>query len=66
MGLIKNGMQVAKIVMTVVSLFNLNSIQQTQLNNYAKLQQYQWIERRKSEAEVELMLKNEAQRISGK
>lgn len=41
MGIIKAGMQVAKIVMAVASLFNLNSIQQTDLNNYAKLQQYQ-------------------------
>lgn len=66
MGIIKDSTQIAKIVMAVVSLFNLNSIQQTELNNYAKLQQYQWVEQMKSEAEVELMLKNEAQRISSK
>lgn len=66
MGIIKDGIQVAKIVMTVASLFNLNSFQQTELNNYAKLRQYQWVEQRKSEAEVELMLKSEAQKISGK
>lgn len=66
MGIIKDGIQVAKIVMTVASLFNLNSFQQTELNNYAKLRQYQWVEQKKSEAEVELMLKNEAQKISGK
>ena len=52
MGVIKDGMQIAKIVMAVVSLFNLNSFQQTELNNYVKLQQYQWIEQRRSEAEV--------------
>lgn len=66
MGVIKDGMQIAKIVMAVVSLFNLNSFQQTELNNYVKLQQYQWIEQRRSEAEVEAMLKSEAVRISGK
>ncbi len=66
MGIIKDGVQIAKIVMTVASLFNLNSFQQTELNNYAKLQQYQWVEQMKSEAEVESMLKSEAQRISGK
>lgn len=66
MGVIKDGVQVAKIVMTVASLFNLSAIQKTELNNYAKLQQYQWVEQRKSEAEVELMLKSEAQKISGK
>lgn len=64
MSIIKDGMQVAKIVMSVSSLFNLNSIQQAELNNYAKLQQYQWVEQRKSEVEVELILKNEAQKIS--
>lgn len=66
MGVIKDGMQIAKIVMAVVSLFNLNAFQQTELNNYVKLQQYQWIEQRKSEAEVEAMLKSEAVRITGK
>ena len=66
MGVIKDGMQIAKIVMAVVSLFNLNAFQQTELNNYVKLQQYQWIKQRKSEAEVEAMLKSEAVRISGK
>lgn len=66
MGIIKDGKQIAKIVMAVASLFNLNSIQQTELNNYARLQQYQWVEQMKSEAEVELMLKSEAQRISSK
>lgn len=66
MSAIKDAWQVARIVATVVSLFNLNSFQQTELNNYAKLQQYQWIEQRKSEAEIEIMLKSEAQRISGK
>lgn len=66
MNIIKDASQIAKIVATVASLFNFNSIQQTELNNYAKLQQYQWVEQRKSEAEVELMLKSEAQKISGK
>lgn len=66
MSIIKDASQIVKIVAAVASLFNLNSIQQTELNNYAKLQQYQWVEQMKSELEVELMLKSEAQRISGK
>lgn len=41
MGVIKDGMQITKIDMAVVSLVNLNSFQQTELNNYVKLQQYQ-------------------------
>lgn len=66
MSIITDGAKIAKIVMAVVSLFNLNSFQQTELNNYVKLRQYQWIEQRKSEAEIEMMLKNEAIRITGK
>ncbi len=66
MSIIKDVSQIVKIVATVASLFNLSSIQQTQLNNYAKLQQYQWVAQMKSEAEVELMLKSEAQKIAGK
>lgn len=66
MSVIKDSMQITKIVMAVVSLFNLNSIQETELSNYAKLQYYQWIEQRKTEAEVEAILKNEAYTISKK
>lgn len=66
MGIIKDGMQIAKIVMLVAGMFNLSSFQQTELNNYARLQQYQWIEQRRTEAEVEAMLKNEALKISGR
>lgn len=66
MGVIKDTIQIGKIVLAVATLFNLNAIQQTQLNNYAKLQQYQWIEKRKDDAEIEALLKNEANRICGK
>ncbi len=64
MGIVKDAIQIAKIVAAVTSLFNLNSMQQTELNNYVRLQQYQWVEQRKTEAEIEYLLKSEAQRIS--
>lgn len=37
MSIIKDASQIVRIVAAVASLFNLNSIQQTELNNYAKL-----------------------------
>lgn len=66
MSIIKNITQIGKIVIVVASLFNLNNMQQAELKNYAKLQQYEWIEKRKDDAEIEALLKSEAQRICGK
>lgn len=66
MSVIKNAIQIGKIVTLVAALFNLNSFQTRELNNYAKLRQYEWIEKRKDDAEVEAQLRSEAQRISGK
>lgn len=66
MGIVKDITQIGKMVIVVASLFNLNAIQQTELKNYVKLQQYEWIEKRKDDAEVEAMLKSEAQRILSK
>ena len=65
MSIIKDSMQVLKIAMAVASLFNLNAIQEAELKNYEKLQQNEWIERRKHDSEIEVILKNEAQRICG-
>jgi len=66
MGIVSNGVQIMKIFATIASLFNLNAAQQAELNNYVKYQQYQWIEQRRTEAEVEQMIRSEAQLISGK
>ncbi len=66
MSIIKDITQIGKIVIVVASLFNLNNMQQAELKNYAKLQQYEWIEKRKDDAEIEALLKSEAQRICGK
>ena len=66
MGIIKDTYQVAKIVAIVVGMFNLNAIQETELKTYVRLQQYQWVEKRKTEQEVEEMIKTQARYISTK
>ena len=66
MGIIKDTYQVAKIVAIVVGMFNLNAIQETELKTYVRLQQYQWVEKRKTEQDVEEMIKNQARYISTK
>lgn len=65
MSIIKDSMQILKIAMAVASLFNLNAVQEAELKNYVKLQQNEWIERRKHDNEIEAILKNEAHRICG-
>lgn len=64
MGAVKDAMQIAKIVAIVVGLFNLNSFQTNKLNNYVRMKQYEWIEQRKSEQEVEEIIKSQARYIS--
>lgn len=66
MGVVKDVSQIVRIVAAVVALFNLNSFQKNELENYVKLQQYEWIAKRKDDAEVEGMLKSEARRICGR
>lgn len=63
MSIIKDSYQITKIVVVVVSLFNLNSIQENELKSYVKLHQNEWIEQRWSEQEVEEMIKGEAKYI---
>lgn len=65
MSIIEDTKQVLGIAMAVASLFNLNAIQETELKNYVKLQQSEWVERQKHDNEIEEILKNEAQRICG-
>lgn len=65
MGIIKDTLQIAKIIITVSSLFNLTPIQETEVKNYVKLRQYQWIEQRKSEQEVEALIRSYTQQICG-
>ena len=56
MGVVKDLMQIAKIVATVSLLFNFNSMQENELKSYVKSQQYEWIEKRRTEQEVEEMI----------
>lgn len=64
MGVISDTIQIAKIVAVVATLFNMNSFQENQLKNYVKMEQYSWIQQRRSEQEVEEMIKNEARYIT--
>lgn len=63
MAIVKDTMTIAKIVATIVTMFNLNSIQETSLKNYVKLEQYQWIEKRKDDAEIQQYILSKANEI---
>lgn len=63
MSVVKDTMTIAKLVATVVTLFNMNSIQETSLKNYVKLEQYQWIEQRKRESEIQQYILGKANEI---
>lgn len=61
---VKDAFQIMKIVAIVVSSLNLNSIQENKLNNYVRMKQYEWIEQRKSEREIEEIIKSHAETIT--
>lgn len=63
MSIVKDTMTIAKIVATIVTMFNMNSIQETSLKNYVKLEQYQWIEKRKDDAEIQQYILSKANEI---
>lgn len=52
--------KILSIAASVISLFNLNSIQQKQLNLYVKSNMYEWVEKRKSDSEIEALIKAKA------
>lgn len=52
--------KILSIAASVISLFNLNSIQQKQLNLYVKNNMYEWVEKRKTDSEIEELIKAEA------
>lgn len=63
MSAVKDTITIGKLVATVVMLFNMNSLQETSLKNYVKLEQYQWIEKRKDEAEIQQYILSKANEI---
>lgn len=60
---VKDATKILSIATSIVALFNFNNIQKSQLNMYVKNNMYEWIERRKTEAEIENMIKSEAKNI---
>lgn len=61
-----DALTITRIVATVVTLFNLNTIQEKKLSNYVKDNQYKWISELKRKEEVETLIKSEARNILGK
>ena len=61
---VKDTGKILTIAATVAALFNFSDIQKSQLNTYVKNNMYEWIEKRKDESEIELMIKSEARSIN--
>ncbi|GLG06365.1 hypothetical protein ACI3DN_16150 [Sellimonas catena] len=64
MGIIKDAITIGKILSSVIIMFNLDSIRENELKNYAKLYQSEWIEKCKTESEVEQYLITKAKEIT--
>lgn len=56
--------KITRIVSAVVVAFNMNASQEAKLNSYVKIYQYQWISEQKHEQEIELLIKEEAYKIT--
>lgn len=63
MSIVKDTSTILKIVATIVTMFNMNSHQETTLKNYVKSEQAQWIEKCKDEAEVQAYIIGKANEI---
>ena len=56
-------MNVAKVVVVVAGVFSLNSAEEKQLSNYVKLNNIQWVEKRRRDSEIESMLRDKVREI---
>lgn len=63
MSIVKDTYTIGKIVATIITLFNMNSLQETSLKNYVKLEQAQWIEKCKEESEIQAYILSKANEI---
>lgn len=63
MALIKDVTTIGKVLTVIISMFNMNSFQETSLKNYVKLNQMEWIERKKDESEIQAYILNKANEI---
>ena len=64
MGIVKDAKTVGKIVVTVAGLFAFSSLEQKELDNFAKQNMSQWIEQMKDEEEVRQIISQKAKIIS--
>ena len=64
MGIVKDVYTVGKILSSVLIMFNLDSIRENVLNSYVKLNQTEWIERCKTESEIEQYIISKANELS--
>lgn len=64
MGIVKDVYTVGKILSSVLIMFNLDSIRENELNSYVKLNQTEWIERCKTESEIEQYIISKANELS--
>ena len=64
MGIVKDVYSVGKILFSVLIMFNLDSIRENELNSYVKLNQTEWIERCKTESEIEQYIISKANELS--
>lgn len=56
--------KILSIAASIAALFNLNNIQQNRLNLYVKNNMYEWVEKRKSDSEIEQLIKTEARTLN--
>ena len=56
--------QIKTLVAVVAAALSLTSGQERQLDGYARMRANQWIAERRSEAEVELYLREEGRRVA--
>lgn len=56
--------KIMRIVSATAIVLNMSVSQKVELENYAKLHQYQWCNERKREEEIENLIKQEASKIT--
>lgn len=56
-------LNVAKVVAIVAGVFSLNNAQQRELDNYVKLYNYEWVEKRKHDSEIESLIEEKVRSI---
>ncbi|MBS6686203.1 hypothetical protein [Thomasclavelia spiroformis] len=61
---IKDTGKIISIFTTLIGMFSLSNLQESQVEAYVKNNMYSWVLERKREEEVEEMIKSEIRRVS--